>query len=147
MNWVSVSTVRAATVVSARKVCSYHQTVENVPILMNALWRRDTAATDTVRISLAAFSVSAMPDLFRMPSRLHALVCTCLRMLFVKLFILFLHTHVIDVDECKVANGQCKGKCVNLPGSFECACDAGFTLLEDMVTCGGLLFVCLFVCE
>nr|CAD7257868.1 unnamed protein product [Timema shepardi] len=38
-----------------------------------------------------------------------------------------------DIDECE--SKPCDQHCVNLPGSFECQCKTGFTLLEDGTSC------------
>nr|CAD7599250.1 unnamed protein product [Timema genevievae] len=38
-----------------------------------------------------------------------------------------------DIDECE--SKPCDQQCVNLPGSFECQCKTGFTLLEDGTSC------------
>ncbi|TNF25186.1 MAG: hypothetical protein EP329_23490 [Deltaproteobacteria bacterium] len=41
----------------------------------------------------------------------------------------------LDVDECATSNGGCEQQCVNVDGSFSCACDAGYTLNADGVHC------------
>ncbi|CAG5120308.1 unnamed protein product, partial [Candidula unifasciata] len=40
----------------------------------------------------------------------------------------------IDIDECSGRN-TCQQKCTNLPGSYECSCQDGFTLADDEYTC------------
>ena len=43
----------------------------------------------------------------------------------------------IDIDECATDNGDCSQVCVNKPGSYECKCNAGYVLADDMKTCTG----------
>ena len=42
-----------------------------------------------------------------------------------------------DVNECDSSNGGCEQICTNSVGSFECSCDAGFTLDSDNRNCTG----------
>ncbi|ELW49304.1 Tolloid-like protein 2 [Tupaia chinensis] len=49
-----------------------------------------------------------------------------------------------EVDECSWPDhGGCEQRCVNTPGSFKCACDAGYELAADEkaceVACGGFI--------
>jgi len=37
----------------------------------------------------------------------------------------------IDIDECKIENGNCEQNCINKIGSFECSCDDGFELYDN----------------
>ena len=46
----------------------------------------------------------------------------------------------LDIDECATDNGGCDQVCVNLPGSYECKCNAGYLLAEDAHTCNGKTF-------
>ena len=49
----------------------------------------------------------------------------------------------IDVNECTdthLMNGGCQQKCVNLPGSYKCACGNGYQLKNDSLTCQGETF-------
>jgi hypothetical protein len=39
-----------------------------------------------------------------------------------------------DANEC-TNNTLCQQVCVNTPGSFSCACNAGYTLLPDLRSC------------
>ncbi len=39
-----------------------------------------------------------------------------------------------DIDECNGIN-SCQQICTNIEGSFECTCDAGFTLDDNNRTC------------
>lgn len=41
----------------------------------------------------------------------------------------------IDRDECIDHNGDCSNICINLLGSYSCACEAGFELKDDKHTC------------
>ncbi|KAH8402834.1 hypothetical protein KR222_002263 [Zaprionus bogoriensis] len=41
----------------------------------------------------------------------------------------------LDIDECSMSNGNCSHFCINLPGSFECACPLGFSLEADGCNC------------
>ena len=40
-----------------------------------------------------------------------------------------------DIDEC--AANPCDQFCQNIPGSYECSCDSGYTLNSDFHTCDG----------
>ncbi|HQN73768.1 MAG TPA: LamG domain-containing protein, partial [bacterium] len=40
-----------------------------------------------------------------------------------------------DVNECETDNGGCAQNCNNTPGSFNCTCDAGYTLNVDGFNC------------
>lgn len=40
-----------------------------------------------------------------------------------------------DVDECASGRGGCEHHCANLPGSFQCSCEAGYRLDEDRRGC------------
>jgi len=52
----------------------------------------------------------------------------------------------VDVDECREMTGVCaNGDCINLLGSFNCICHAGYTLTADRTTCVGTT-LCLSVC-
>lgn len=47
--------------------------------------------------------------------------------------------HVLtDINECQMSNGRCETACTNTDGSFECSCDAGFTLALDNFNCEGI---------
>lgn len=42
--------------------------------------------------------------------------------------------YIVDVDECSANQSLCEKpheKCVNLPGSFKCDCQAGFVATSD----------------
>lgn len=40
-----------------------------------------------------------------------------------------------DIDECRY--GYCQQLCANVPGSYSCTCNPGFTLNEDGRSCQG----------
>ena len=40
-----------------------------------------------------------------------------------------------DINECSADNGKCLELCVNLPGSYTCACGTGKELNVDRMTC------------
>lgn len=44
---------------------------------------------------------------------------------------------ILDIDECapNVGLGPCEMLCNNLNGSYACACDEGYALRGDMVSC------------
>ncbi len=62
---------------------------------------------------------------------LQFLMCTCC------LNIAF--TLLADINECNSDNGGCAQTCTNSEGSFECSCDAGYTLNGDSRNCDGKL--------
>jgi hypothetical protein len=43
--------------------------------------------------------------------------------------------HCQDIDECLSDNGGCSEICVNLPGSYTCACGTGKEISEDKRSC------------
>uniref|UniRef100_A0A915I5A2 EGF-like domain-containing protein n=1 Tax=Romanomermis culicivorax TaxID=13658 RepID=A0A915I5A2_ROMCU len=40
-----------------------------------------------------------------------------------------------NVDECRTGEARCQQRCVNVPGSYQCVCDRGYTLALDGHTC------------
>ncbi len=44
---------------------------------------------------------------------------------------------VSDLDECTLGNGGCNQTCVNLDGSYTCACPPGQELADDQYGCIG----------
>lgn len=40
-----------------------------------------------------------------------------------------------NVNECETNNGGCEQICTDTPSSFQCSCNAGFTLSGDGMTC------------
>lgn len=47
--------------------------------------------------------------------------------------------HVIsDIDECVYSNHYCAEICINLEGSYKCACRDGFKLHWDRKYCTGI---------
>ena len=49
----------------------------------------------------------------------------------------------LDVNECLQLNGGCEERCENTVGSYNCACQPGFSLRNDNKTCEGK-FVIIF---
>ncbi|KAK6025801.1 calcium binding EGF domain protein [Ostertagia ostertagi] len=47
---------------------------------------------------------------------------------------LFYLTH-LDVNECLTGEARCEQKCINIPGSYQCICDRGYTVAADGRTC------------
>ncbi|KAG8545932.1 hypothetical protein GDO81_020099 [Engystomops pustulosus] len=41
----------------------------------------------------------------------------------------------VDIDECRRPSRYCHHLCVNTRGSFQCACNAGYTLGQDGKSC------------
>ena len=39
------------------------------------------------------------------------------------------------MNECLTGNGGCGQTCTNMVGSFQCGCNAGYTLAADGMTC------------
>ena len=47
-------------------------------------------------------------------------------------------TNCTDIDECRIAENPCgNGTCVNVPGGFQCDCNAGFES-SMMMMCMGM---------
>ena len=46
---------------------------------------------------------------------------------------------LLDHDECDGASHGCQQKCVNVHGSYSCACLNGYELNNDNKTCSGLI--------
>ena len=44
----------------------------------------------------------------------------------------------VDINECLDRNGGCQHDCVNIPGSFYCACHNGYRLQGNNRTCRGM---------
>nr|CDJ83403.1 EGF calcium-binding domain containing protein [Haemonchus contortus] len=43
--------------------------------------------------------------------------------------------HVGDINECETGEADCEQKCINIPGSYQCICDRGYTVGTDGKTC------------
>ncbi|KAI8747854.1 multiple epidermal growth factor-like domains protein 6, partial [Biomphalaria pfeifferi] len=39
------------------------------------------------------------------------------------------------VNECAINNGGCEKECINVHGSYKCACPSGFELASDARSC------------
>lgn len=52
-----------------------------------------------------------------------------------------LYLDFLDVDECRLDNGNCDHFCVNSLGSYECACKEGYRLGDNRWACVGELFL------
>lgn len=48
-------------------------------------------------------------------------------------------SHISDINECKESN-RCQHNCTNMDGSFKCACNTGYALENDEISCKGKLF-------
>ena len=59
--------------------------------------------------------------------------CNCLK------FIVIL----LDIMECKDSLHNCSQVCVELQGEFSCTCYDGYELLEDGVSCKGIIENCI----
>ena len=42
-----------------------------------------------------------------------------------------------DIDECTLETDDCAQICTNTPGSYECACESGYTSSNNGRTCEG----------
>ena len=53
------------------------------------------------------------------------------------------HNHKIiinvDINECNTNNGGCDTTCTNTVGSYECSCNTGYELNNDLHHCDGKL--------
>ena len=45
----------------------------------------------------------------------------------------------LDIMECKDGLHNCSQICIELQGEFSCACYGGYELLDDGVSCKGIL--------
>ena len=46
----------------------------------------------------------------------------------------------LDLNECSsVDDNSCEHECINTYGSYECACDHGYSLTDDQITCIGIV--------
>ena len=52
-------------------------------------------------------------------------------------YLTYTYTFSPDINECLLANGQCDHDCHNTIGSYYCACQMGYLLLEDLRGCTG----------
>ena len=66
--------------------------------------------------------------------------CQQLIRIFSHSFMFCFHQNCIDIDECTTQGHDCSadGVCTNVEGSFQCACEPGFT--GDGKTCSGRLW-------
>ena len=53
----------------------------------------------------------------------------------------FVHLQ-LDVDECSQGTNHCHQKCVNINGSYTCACREGHNLNSDGYSCTGKELLC-----
>ena len=51
-----------------------------------------------------------------------------------------------DINECSTGNGGCNQVCINVIGSFQCSCNAGYELDSDQRTCIGMYSVLVCTC-
>lgn len=50
-----------------------------------------------------------------------------------------LKIRISDLDECQNnATNFCEQRCINVPGSYQCICNRGYTLSGDGKTCQGM---------
>ena len=40
-----------------------------------------------------------------------------------------------DIDECMISNPCTNGTCNNTPGSYNCSCEVGYSLIDNGTTC------------
>ena len=45
----------------------------------------------------------------------------------------------VDINECNTNNGGCATTCTNTVGSYECSCNTGYELNNDLHNCNGKL--------
>ena len=50
---------------------------------------------------------------------------------------------LIDIDECLDDNGGCDQQCTNTDGSYDCSCDAGYSLGSNNKACNGKIIICI----
>lgn len=50
----------------------------------------------------------------------------------------------VDYNECKHGTDACDQNCQNMPGSYTCSCNSGYTLNNNGYTCDGGL-TCLYI--
>ena len=47
----------------------------------------------------------------------------------------------IDINECAQGTDLCEQDCHNVPGSYLCSCNSGYTLNSDGHTCDGKAYL------
>ena len=52
----------------------------------------------------------------------------------------FINCNPIDINECQNNNGGCDHTCNNEAGSYNCVCQHGFNLDEDLHGCTGVVY-------
>ena len=48
----------------------------------------------------------------------------------------------VDINECNSPGHGCHHQCVNMPGSYRCVCNTGYSLNADGFTCSGESSTC-----
>lgn len=54
-----------------------------------------------------------------------------------KLFFAVVYVRIVDINECLADNGGCEQNCMDIDGSFECACNSGYRLAMNNRSCNG----------
>ena len=69
----------------------------------------------------------------------HTLFCSCCVTVVVyhAIYIYIYTFFYADIDECAGDNHFCMQSCVNTNGSYQCACQEGFTISRNGKTCNG----------
>ena len=60
---------------------------------------------------------------------------TCTGHLTTEIYIIIITIINIDKDECMTEANICDQLCINDPGSFHCACNTGYLLKSNGITC------------
>ena len=60
-------------------------------------------------------------------------------------FVFFMYSDSVDVNECSVTANICgtNGSCVNTAGSYECLCDKGYVIYQNV--CMGEYLLCVHI--
>lgn len=90
----------------------------------NSVWTPESLAVRSVTTALCYFSVVGAIDCL--------VLCICM---WKRRPLCFSSFPFIDIDECRY--GYCQQLCANVPGSYSCTCNPGFTLNDDGRSCQG----------
>ncbi|VDL73333.1 unnamed protein product [Nippostrongylus brasiliensis] len=57
------------------------------------------------------------------------------------------HIRIPDINECETGAARCEQKCINIPGSYQCICDRGYTVGNDLCMGGCINTMGSYICQ